>query len=142
MINFFFEFSNYQTSLKAYINTPYKRNKNFQRFWKKKFKWKEKSQYYRIQDYAMQTKIKICMQKNFLRKKFCLRTKFDSRLKKNFVGKFSKVLEKKFVSLSQNASHTISIYGNCMESIFSKNIIISFFVTSLFKYFHNAGEVV
>ena len=58
---------------------------------------------------------------------FCLRTKFDSRLKKKFVGKFSKLLEKKIVSLSQNASHTISIYGNFMESIFSKNIINQFF---------------
>ena len=43
----------YQT----YINTPYKRNRNFQRFWKNKFKWKEnKSQFYRIQDYVMHTK--------------------------------------------------------------------------------------
>ena len=37
-----FEFSNYQTLIKAYINTSYKRNRNFQlRFWTK-IKWKEK----------------------------------------------------------------------------------------------------
>ena len=30
------KFSKYQTLIKAFINTPYKRNKNFQRFLKKK----------------------------------------------------------------------------------------------------------
>ena len=71
----FFEFSNYQTLIKAYINTPYKRNRNFQRN-EKKFRWKENnSQNYRIQENV------------------CLRRKFDLHLKKktkNFWAKFSK----------------------------------------------------
>ena len=39
--------------IKAYINTPYKKNRIFQQL--KKIKWKEKKQYYRIQDYIMHT---------------------------------------------------------------------------------------
>ena len=37
-----FEFSNYQTLINAYINPPYLKNRIFQRFWKKNFRWKEK----------------------------------------------------------------------------------------------------
>ena len=38
---------------------------------------------------------------------------------KNFWGQFQKYLEKNFCRRHQkNASHTISIYGNCMTSVF------------------------
>ena len=62
------------------INTQNKRNRIFQGL--KKFKWKEnKSQFYRIQDYVMHTKILNFACKNFFSKNVCLRTKFDLQLK-------------------------------------------------------------
>ena len=43
-------------------------------------------------------------------------------VKKNiFWGKFSKLIGETFVPPSKNASHTFSIYGNCMMSIFFSN---------------------
>ena len=65
-------------------------------------------------------KIKFCKQKEFS-ENVCLRTKFDLRLKKkqkNFWGKFSKLLEKIFVSPSKNASHTISMSGIVWKAFF------------------------
>ena len=64
------------------------------------------------------------MQKNSL-ENVCLRTNFDAVEKtKTFWGKYSNFQIFKysniqiFVSPSKNASHTISIYGNYMKSIF------------------------
>ena len=52
----------------AYVKSSYKRNRNFQRFWKKSLSEKRKSQYHRIQDYVMHTK-------KFFRKMFaCIQT--------------------------------------------------------------------
>ena len=47
------------------------------------------------------------------------------------VEKKTKKFAKNFVSPSKKASHTISIYGNCMESIFffQKNILNHFFLS-------------
>ena len=74
------------------------------------------------------------MQKFFL-KNVSLRTKFDLRLKKktkNFWAKFSKLLEKFLFRHQKNASHTISIYGNCMISIFFKKRKPRFFLPDCF----------
>ena len=46
-----FEFSNYQTLIKAFKNMSYKRTRSFKRFWKRK-----KIQYLYIQDYVIHTK--------------------------------------------------------------------------------------
>ena len=55
---------------------------------------------------------------NFFSKKVCLNTKINLRLEKN-TKKFLGAISKKFCRRHQkNASHTISIYGNCMTSFF------------------------
>ena len=61
----------------------------------------------------MHTKNYILHAKKIVSENVCLRTKFDLQLKKTkkFWGKFSKLLEKGFVSPSKNVSHTISIYA-------------------------------
>ena len=59
--------------------------------------------------------------KIFFSKNVCLITKIDLRLKKNttnFWGQFQKYLEKFCRRHQKNASHTISINGNCMTSVF------------------------
>ena len=64
-------------------------------------------------------KVKFCM-KNIFFQNFFVCTKFDLQLKKNL----------KKLSPSKNASHTIFIDGNCMESIFFKKIFeFSFFLS-------------
>ena len=126
-----FEFSSYQTLIKAYINTPYKRNRNFQRFWKKNFSEKKIKANFIVSRTTLCTQNnKFCMQKK-ISKNVCLRTKFDLRLKKKtkkFLGQIFKITSSKNASRHQkNASHTIPIYGNCMISIFfSKNENLSF----------------
>ena len=58
---------------------------------------------------------------NFFSKKVCLNTKINLRLKKktkNFWGQFQKYLKNFCRRHQKNASHTISIYGNCMTSVF------------------------
>ena len=65
----------------------------------------------------------------------CLRTKVSLRLKKKnkkVFGAISSLLGKFFVSPSKNASHTISIYGNCMISIFSKKPSVFYHQSVLF----------
>ena len=60
---------------------------------------------------------------NFFMGNACLRTKFDLRLKKKtkkILWAISKPLRKFLFRQQKNASHTISIYGNCMISIFFK----------------------
>ena len=135
--------SNYQTLIMACINTTYKRNRNSQRFWKKKFKWKEKKANIIVSRTTSCTrKIKFFMpKKKLFRKMFAcvqnsicgwkrkyganfqsLRTKFDLWLKKNLGQIFKIYLKYFFVSPSKIASHTVSIYKNCMESVFFQKI--------------------
>ena len=126
MIILNFEFSNYQTLIKAYINTPYKRNRIFSVFGKKNFKWKEKKpilSYPRLR-YAHKKLNFACKKKVFFfRKMFvCVQNSICNWKKKpkKFLGQVCKITWKTFGSPSKNASHTISIYGNCMESIYFK----------------------
>ena len=67
MINLNFDFSNYQTLIKAHKNTPYKRNKNFQCF-KKKWNEKKKAIIIVSRTTLCTQKIKFCMQKFFFGK--------------------------------------------------------------------------
>ena len=56
---------------------------------------------------------------NFFSKNVCLNTKINLRLEKKhkqFLGAISKILDGR--RYQKNASHTISIYGNCMTSVF------------------------
>ena len=67
-------------------------------------------------------KIKLSLQKFFL-KSVCLSTKINLRLKKKntkkiFVGNFKNILKNFCRRHQKNASHSFSIYGNCMISIF------------------------
>ena len=67
---------------------------------------------------------------NFFSKNVCLNTKISLRLKKKtikFLGAIFKNTLKNFCRRHQkNASHTISIYGNCLTSVFfSENKIKS-----------------
>ena len=66
--------------------------------------------------------------KFFFVEKVCSLTKFDLRLKKKTkrFGAISNFFGKNFVSPSKIGSHTISIYWNCMISIFSKNENLGF----------------
>ena len=68
----------------------------------------------------------ICKKKLFSKIRFAVKKK-----QKNSWDKFSKLLEKFFLSPSKNASHTISAYGKCMDSIFfkKKNISNQFFLS-------------
>ena len=62
------------------------------------------------------------MQKLFL-ENVCLSAKFDLRVKKKqeiFLMQFQNKLEKILGHHQKNASHSISIYGNCMMNIFFK----------------------
>ena len=80
----------------------------------------------------MHTKYSILHAKNFFSKNVCLRTKFDLRLKKKtkkFLGQTFKIT---CVAIKKNTSHTISIYGNCMISIFFQKTKTSVFITRLF----------
>ena len=66
-------------------------------------------------------KIKFCMQIFFFKKcSFEYENQFAVKKKhKKFLGPISKILWKNFCRRHQkNASHTISIYGNCMTSVF------------------------
>ena len=58
----------------------------------------------------------------FFSKNVCLNTKINLRLKKNnkkiFGGNFKNTLKNFCRRHQKNASHTISIYGNCMTSVF------------------------
>ena len=86
---------------------------------------------------------KFCMQK-FFSKNVCLRTKFDLRLKKKhkiFWAKFTKLLKNFLCRHQKNASHTISIYGICMISIFFKKRKPHFFITRLFYKNQTATEI-
>ena len=83
------------------------------------------------------------MQK-FFSKTVCLRTKFDLRLKKNrkfFGPNFQNYLKNFLCRHQKNVSHTISIYGNCMISIFFKKREPQFFITRLFYKNQTATEI-
>ena len=76
-------------------------------------------------------KIKFCMQKFFL-KNVCLRTKFDLQLKKNFWAKFSKLLERDFVSPSKKCqSYNFHIWDLYDKQFFQKTKT-SFFLPDCF----------
>ena len=111
------------------------KKKEFSAFLKKKLSEKKvKANFIASRTTLCTQNIKFCMQK-FFSKNVCLRTKIDLRLKKflgQFLGQFSELLEKIFVSPSKKASHTISIYGNSMISIFFKKRKPQFFITRLF----------
>ena len=96
----------------------YKKKQEFQAFLKKVMKRKGKKSNISISRTRLYTqKIKFCMQV-FFSKNVYLNTKINLRLKKNkkFLGAISKIL---FCRRHQkNASHTISIYGNCITSVF------------------------
>ena len=78
----------------------------------------------------------------FFPKVFFLRTKLDLRLKKK-TNIILRQVFKIFVSPSKNASHTISLYGNCMVNIFFKKKFNQFFfATSLFNCSQRAAEMV
>ena len=49
---------------------------------------------------------------------------------KNFSGQFQRTILCRY---QKNASHTVSIYGNCMISIFFKKQNLGFVITSLFN---------
>ena len=135
---------NYQTLIKAYINTPTKEigifsvlNKIIQVKRKKKPKL-----LYPGLGYAHRN-INFACKKKFRKCLFAYKIRFV--VKKKFGGKFSKLLKKFFVSPSKNANHTISIYGNCMESIFFKKNFKSVFFLSpvcLFNCSQKAAEMV
>ena len=64
---------------------------------------------------------KLKLHAKFFSKNVCLSTKIILRLKKtqkNFGGNFKNTLKIFCCRHQKNASHTISIYGNCMISIF------------------------
>ena len=78
----------YQTFIKAYINIPNKRKRNFQRFWKKSYTAKMRKKNIIVFRTTLCTqKIKFCMQKKVFRI-VCLRIKFDLQLKKKTKKKF------------------------------------------------------
>ena len=92
----------------------------------------------------MHTKYQILHAKIFFSKNVCLRTKIDLRLKKkkkNFGPNFQNYLKNFLCRHQKNASHTISIYGNCMISIFFKKRKPQFFITRLFYKNQTATEM-
>ena len=120
----FLNFPIYQTLIKAYINTPFKRNRNFHRFWKKKLGEKKiKANFIASRTTLWPQNIKFCMQKKFS-KNVCLRTKFDLPLKKKqkkFWAKFSQLLEKFFVSPSKKCpSYNFHIWELYDKHFFQK----------------------
>ena len=95
--------SNYQTLIKACINTTYKKIGILSIFEKKISSEKKKSQYYHIQDYVMHTKNYIFfLPKFFFRKMFVCVQNLIFGLKKNIAYKIQFVIEKKFGANFQN----------------------------------------
>ena len=88
----------------------------------------------------MHTKTKFCMQKIFFEKcLFAYEIRFAVENKnKKFWAKFSKLLKKFLCRHQKNASHTISIYRNCMISIFgawrSTRAMCAYFSSELGKF--------
>ena len=79
-------------------------------------------------------KLNFACKKNFFGKSlFACKIRFAvEKKKKKLWGNFQNYLKKNFCVAIKNASHTISIYGNCMESIFFKKIILNqFFLSSV-----------
>ena len=112
------------------MNTPYKRNMHFQRFWKKKLSEKKiKANFIVCRTTLCTQNIKFCMQKNFFRKKFvCVRNSICGWKKlKIFWVNFQNYSKKFLCRHQKNASHTISIYGNSMIGIFLKKTKTSVF---------------
>ena len=127
-----FEFSNYQTLIMAHINSPYKRNRNFQRFWRKKNKSKEnKSQYYRNHDYVMHTKKLNLHAKNFFRKMFiCVRNSICGWKKnKKFLGQIFKITLK--IPSKKCQSYNFHIWELYDKHFFSKNENLGFFYQTI-----------
>ena len=90
-----------------------------------------------IQDYVMHTK-KILHAK-FL-SKMLLKYKNQLRVEKKQkkIGQFQNYLKRFFVSTSKKAGHTVSKHGNCMISVYKKNL--GFFNTRLFYWNQTATE--
>ena len=113
--------------IKAYIKTPYNRNRNFQRFWKKNFflceKKKKPNLSYPGLRYAHKKLIFAC--KNFFSKNVCLRTKFDLRLKKK-----NKITWKNFcVAIKKCQSYNFHIWKLYGKHYFQRNILNQFFLS-------------
>ena len=106
------------------------KKRSLEHFWKMLSREKEKKSNIGISRTTLYAqKIKFCMQNYFFQKTFVWVRKPFCGWKKNtkkfyFWGQF----QKKFCCRHQkNASHTISIYGNCMTSIFlTKSFSFSF----------------
>ena len=143
ILNFWvFKLSNIDQGI--YIHTQYKRNKNFQRFWKKNLGEKKIKAINIVSRTTLCTqKIKFCMQKFFFRKMFvCVWNSICGwkKTKKIFGPDFQNNLKNFLCRHRKNASHTISIYGNCMISIFFKKGKLRFFITRLFYKNQTATE--
>ena len=93
----------------------------------------------------MDTKYYILHAKNFFSKNVCLRTKFDLPLKKKqkkFWAKFSKLLEKFFVSPSKKCqSYNFHIWDLYDKHFFQKRKPQFFFITRLFYLNQTATEI-
>ena len=101
-----FEFLNYQSLIKGYKKKHTKERENLSVF-EKSYKEKRK-------------KVNISISRTCLNKA-CLNTKINLRLKKhkkNFGGNFKNTLKIFCRRHQKNASRTITIYGNCMTSVF------------------------
>ena len=115
---------------------PIQKKKEFSAFLKKKLSEKKvKANFIASRTTLCTQNIKFCMQ-IFFSKNVCLRTTIDLRLKKKnekiFGPNFQNYLKNFLCRHQKNASHTISIYGNCMMSIFFKKRKPQFFITRLF----------
>ena len=78
--------------------------------------------------------------KNFEKCLFALEIRFAVEKKnKRFLGQ--NYLKNFLCRHQKNASHTISIYGNCMISIFFKKRKPQFFITRLFYMNQTATEI-
>ena len=121
-----FEFSNYQTLIKAYINSPYKKNRNFQRFWKK-VTWKK--------DSFIVSRTALCTQTT----NFCMQKKFSKNIsvqnsicgwkkkQKNFGAIFQNYLKKFCVAIKKCLSYSFHIRKLCGKYFFFKNYFKSVF---------------
>ena len=97
-----------------------KKDESFKRFWKKIRRENEKKNPILVYPGLRYThkKLNFACKIFFFSKNVCLNTKINLQLEKKhkkFLGAISKILGRRH---QKNASHTISIYGNCMTSVF------------------------
>ena len=103
--------------MKAYINTPYKKKQEFSAFLKKNIREKKKNHIIISRTTLCTQKTKFCMyEKNFGQNLLAYKIQFVIYKSLKLWGK----LEINFLAIKKTASHTISLHGNCMTSIFSK----------------------